>query len=136
MVKIPAGGGDFSHLQSGHTDPGAHSASPIRWVSGTVSLGGIERNVVTNLPQTTRHHIPEDYNIRTCVSFHCTEFIIFLHGLGRLICSGIDALPSFPGASTISSSSGFVVEGMFRESVVIHSLKVADPIFFVEFLSF
>ena len=26
--------------------------------------------------------------------------IIFLHGLGRLTCSGIDALPSFPGAST------------------------------------
>ena len=23
--------------------------------------------------------------------------IIFLHGLGRLTCSGIDALPSFPG---------------------------------------
>jgi hypothetical protein len=38
--------------------------------------------------------------------------IIFLHGLGRLTCSGIDALPSFPGASTISSSpSRFVVEG-------------------------
>ena len=34
---------------------------------------------------------------------------IFLHGLGRLTCSGIDALPSFPGASTISSSSRFVV---------------------------
>jgi hypothetical protein len=31
--------------------------------------------------------------------------IIFLHGLGRLTCSGIDALPSFPGASTISSPS-------------------------------
>jgi len=26
---------------------------------------------------------------------------IFLHGLGRLTCSGIDALPSFPGASAI-----------------------------------
>ena len=39
--------------------------------------------------------------------------IIFLHGLGRLTCSGIDALPSYPGASTISSSSGFVVEGVF-----------------------
>ena len=36
--------------------------------------------------------------------------IIFLHGLSRLTCSGIDALPSFPGASTISSSSRFVVE--------------------------
>ena len=28
--------------------------------------------------------------------------IIFLHGLGRLTCSGIDALPYFPGASTVS----------------------------------
>ena len=36
--------------------------------------------------------------------------IIFLHGLGHLTRSGIDALPSFPGASTISSSSRFVVE--------------------------
>ena len=31
--------------------------------------------------------------------------IIFLHGLGPLTCSGIDALPSFPRTSTISSSS-------------------------------
>ena len=57
--------------------------------------------------------------------------IIFLHGLGRLICSGIDALPSFPGASTISSSSRFVVEGVFRESGVVHSFKVIDPVLFV-----
>jgi len=34
--------------------------------------------------------------------------IIINHGLGLLTCSGIDALPSFPGASTISSSSTFV----------------------------
>jgi len=26
--------------------------------------------------------------------------IIIFYGLGRLTCSGIDALPSFPGAST------------------------------------
>ena len=57
--------------------------------------------------------------------------IIFLHGLGRLTCSGIDALPSFPGASTISSSSRFVVEGVFWESGVIHSFKVVDPVLFV-----
>jgi len=57
--------------------------------------------------------------------------IIFLHGLGRLTCSDIDALPSCPGASMISSSSRFVVEGLFRESVVVHSLKVVDPILFV-----
>jgi len=31
--------------------------------------------------------------------------IMFLHRLGRLTCSRIDALPSFPLASTISSSS-------------------------------
>ena len=56
---------------------------------------------------------------------------IFLHGLGRLTCSGIDALPSFPGASTISSSSRFVVEDVFRESGVVHSFKVVDPVLFV-----
>jgi hypothetical protein len=38
---------------------------------------------------------------------------IFLHASGRLTCSGLDALPSFLGASTISSSSRFVVEGVF-----------------------
>ena len=43
-------------------------------------------------------------------------FFIFLHGLGRSTCSGIDALPSFPRASTISSSSRFVV---FREPGVV-----------------
>ena len=52
--------------------------------------------------------------------------VIFLHGLGRLTCSGIDASPSFPGASTISSSSRFVVEGVFRESGVVHSFKMVD----------
>jgi len=57
--------------------------------------------------------------------------IIFLHALGRLNCSGIDAVPSFPGASTVSSSSRFVVEGVFRESGVVHSLKVVDPVLFV-----
>jgi len=46
---------------------------------------------------------------------------IFLHRLGHLTCSGIDMLSSFPAMSTISSSSGFVVVGVFRESVVIHS---------------
>jgi len=57
--------------------------------------------------------------------------IIFLHGLGRLNCSGIDALPFFPRASTISSSSRFLVEGMIRESGVVHSLKMVDPVMFV-----
>jgi hypothetical protein len=64
-------------------------------------------------------------------SLHFVVIIVFLHGLGRLTCSGIDALPSFPGASTISSSSRFVVEGVFRESGVVHSLKVVDPVLFL-----
>jgi len=54
--------------------------------------------------------------------------IIFLHGLGR---SGIDALPSFPGASAIPSSSGFVGEGVFRESGVVHSFEVVGPVLFM-----
>ena len=57
--------------------------------------------------------------------------IIIIYGLGRLTCSGIDPLPSFPGASTISSSSRFIVEGVFRESGVVHSFKVVDPVLFV-----
>ena len=57
--------------------------------------------------------------------------IIIIHGLGHLTCSGIDALPSFPGASMISSSSRFVVEGVFRESGVVHSFKMVDPVLFV-----
>jgi len=59
------------------------------------------------------------------------KIIIFLHGLSRLTCSSIDAFPSFPGASTVSSSSRFVVDGMFRESGVVHSFKVVDPVLFV-----
>ena len=57
--------------------------------------------------------------------------IIFLHGLGRLNCSGIDALPSFPGASTNSSSSRFVVKDVFRESGVVHSFRMVDSVLFV-----
>ena len=74
-------------------------------------------------------------HIFACVLSDCTVFmiiiIIFLHGLGRLTCSGIDALPSFPEASTISPSSRFVVEGVFRQSGVVHSFKVVDPVLFV-----
>ena len=50
---------------------------------------------------------------------------------GRLTCSGIDALPSFPGGSTVSSSSRFLAEGVFRDSGVVHSFKVVDPVLFV-----
>jgi len=56
--------------------------------------------------------------------------IIFLHGLGRLTCSGIDTLPSFPGAYTISSSSRFAVEGVFRKSGVFHFFKMVYPVLF------
>ena len=57
--------------------------------------------------------------------------IIFLHGLGRMNSSGIDALPSFNAASTISSSSRFVFEGVFRKSGVVHFFKVFYPVLFV-----
>jgi hypothetical protein len=49
--------------------------------------------------------------------------ITLRHGLGRLISSGSDALPSFPVASTVSSLSRFVVQGVFRKSGVVHSFK-------------
>jgi len=52
-------------------------------------------------------------------------------GLSRLTCSGIDALPSFARASTISYSSRFVVEGVFRKSGVVHSFKMVDRALFV-----
>jgi len=78
-------------------------------------------------------------NLKCHPSFKCVVIgtqkfiviIIFLHGLGRLDCSGIDALPSYPGASTISSSLRFVVEGVFRQSGVVHSFKAVDPVLFV-----
>jgi hypothetical protein len=57
--------------------------------------------------------------------------IIFLHALGRLPCSGIDALPSFPGASTISSSSRFVAKAVFQQSGAVRSFKMIDPVLFV-----
>jgi hypothetical protein len=47
-------------------------------------------------------------------------FFFFFHGLARLTSSDIDAMPSFPGAFTSSSSPRFVVEGVFRESGVVH----------------
>jgi len=73
---------------------------------------------------------PEDDSVRieTCRPSTIIIIIIFLHGLGRLTCSGIVALPSFSGASTISSSSRFVVEGVIRQSGVAHSFKVVDPV--------
>ena len=57
--------------------------------------------------------------------------IIFLHRLGSLTCSGFDALPSFPGASLISSSSRFLVQGVLRKSGVVHSFKMVDTVWSV-----
>jgi hypothetical protein len=57
--------------------------------------------------------------------------IIFLYVLGSLTCSGIDVLPSFPGAATISSPSMFVVEGVFWKSDVVHYFEMVDPVLFV-----
>ena len=62
---------------------------------------------------------------------HGKIIIIFLHALGRLTCSDIDALPLFPGASAIPFSPGFVGEGIFREFGVVHSFEVVDPVLFV-----
>jgi hypothetical protein len=62
---------------------------------------------------------------------HYIIIIIFPHGLGHLTCSGIDELPLFLGTSAIPSSLGFVGEGMFWESGVVHSFKVVDPVLFV-----
>jgi len=66
-----------------------------------------------------------------CTYKYIINIIIFLHGLGRLTSSGIDEVPSFPGASTISSSSRFVFEGVFRKSGVVHSFDMVDPVLFV-----
>ena len=75
-------------------------------------------------------------SVVVCSVVVCRTFIIiiiinFLHTLGHLTCSGIDTLPSLPGASTIPSSSRFVVHGVFRKSGVVHSLEMVDPLLFV-----
>jgi hypothetical protein len=59
------------------------------------------------------------------------EIIIIILRLGRLTFSGIDALSSFPGPSTIPSSLRFVGEGVFRQSGVVHSFEVVGPVLFV-----
>jgi len=85
-------------------------------------------------------HLPLSVHIRILVPWNSQNpisntaldtLIIFLPGLGRLTCSGIDALPSFPGATTIYSSSRFVVESVFRKSGVVHSFKIVDQVLFV-----
>jgi hypothetical protein len=62
--------------------------------------------------------------------FYFFFFFFFFHGLGRLTCSGIDALPSFPGASMICSSSRLVVDGMFRRPGVVYYFDMVDPVMF------
>jgi hypothetical protein len=60
-----------------------------------------------------------------------TIIIIILHALSRLPCSGIDALPSFPETSAISSSSRFAVDAVVLQSGVVHSFEVVDTVLFV-----
>jgi hypothetical protein len=64
------------------------------------------------------------------VTYNSSSSSSFLYGLSCLAYSGIDALSSFPGASIISSSSRLVIEGVLRESGVVHSFKMVDPILF------
>ena len=82
-------------------------------------------------PPTNSHVKTVEYSINKKCIILIKIIIIFLHVLGRLTFSGIDALPSLPAASTISSSSRFVVEGVFRQSGAVHSFKVVDPVLFV-----
>jgi len=70
-------------------------------------------------------------NIQTNKNNPVHFIVIFLHGLVRLTCSGIDALPSFRRAYTISSSTRRVVEGVFWKSGVVHSFKMVDTVLFV-----
>ena len=58
-------------------------------------------------------------------------FFFFYHVLVLLPCSGIDALPSFLRASTISPSPRFIFEDVFQQSDVVHSFKMVDPVLFV-----
>jgi hypothetical protein len=76
-----------------------------------------------------------EWNFMKCFWFvtYNEQYIIvtiFLHGLASLTCFGINALPSFSGASTISFSWRLVVVDVFRESSVIQSFKMVNPILF------
>jgi hypothetical protein len=52
------------------------------------------------------------------------NIIFFLNGLDRLTCSDI-------AGSTISVPWRFVFDGVFRQSGVVQSFKVPDPVLFV-----
>ena len=85
------------------------------------------------VPQALRRHkrVLIAFYYRAVLTYIKFIIIIFFHGLVRLTCFGIDVLTSFPGAYTISSSSRFVVEAVFRQSGVVRSFKVGDPVLFV-----
>jgi len=74
---------------------------------------------------TNKQNVPEAWILKVHIHHHLPPWI------RSFDLFGIDALPSFPGASTISSSSRFVVEGVFRESGGVHSFKMVDPVLFV-----
>ena len=140
-------------------NPGTQMARAWRWPSMTLSLPTLGIYGATPRPiPACRHMVLKlkrnfalNYTytgkciIRVLTFFYrhqvnlqalarCIGIIIiffFLHWLGRLTCSGIDALSLFPRASTISSSSKFVVEGVFPKSGVLHSFKMIDPVLFV-----
>ena len=95
----------------------------------------LTRTLVVRIANYPNRLGPPFKYFRTVNVLYLFIIIIFLHGLGRLTCSGIDALPSFPRASTISSSTRFVVEDVFRESGVVHSFKMVDPVLCLDLMS-
>ena len=68
----------------------------------------------------TDPHTPQQENCPLAMQAQEPCFIIIiiiiiflLHGLDRLTCSGIDALPSFPGASTIRGCASLLMSTLF-----------------------
>ena len=57
--------------------------------------------------------------------------INFLHGLGLLIVTALTRCHRFLGRPRSLLPLDFVVEGVFRESGVVHSFKMVDPVLFV-----
>jgi len=85
--------------------------------------------ILTHIRIFRHHHHHHHHHLFLLLLLHL--LLLLPHGLGRLPCSVIDALPLFSRASTISSSSRFVIEGVFRKSGVVHSFKMVDPVLFV-----
>ena len=133
-------GGKSSAKSTGHLYPKRnpwYSLSEAESTSRHIVLSGVPRKESPVTPPgidpgTVRLHYPRPpMHPNANVNIIIIIIIIFLHGLVRLTCSGIDALPSFPGASTISSPPRFVIEGVFRKSGVVHSFEMVDPVLFV-----